>query len=62
MRIFNADGNEVEACGNAARCVARLLMVEKDSTGAEIDSAGGLLFCRDADACVAASPGTRLNN
>ncbi|WOK37033.1 diaminopimelate epimerase [Sphingomonas sp. C3-2] len=25
MRIFNADGGEVEACGNATRCVARLL-------------------------------------
>ncbi len=24
MRIFNADGSEVEACGNAARCVAVL--------------------------------------
>ncbi len=24
MRIFNADGGEVEACGNAARCVAFL--------------------------------------
>ena len=24
MRIFNADGGEVEACGNAARCVAVL--------------------------------------
>ena len=24
MRIFNADGSEVEACGNAARCVALL--------------------------------------
>ncbi len=24
MRIFNADGGEVEACGNAARCVALL--------------------------------------
>jgi diaminopimelate epimerase len=48
MRIFNADGREVEACGNAARCVARLLMVEEDRTEVEIDSAGGLLFCRDA--------------
>ncbi len=26
MRIFNADGSEVDACGNATRCVARLLM------------------------------------
>ena len=25
MRIFNADGGEVEACGNASRCVALLL-------------------------------------
>lgn len=48
MRIFNADGKEVEACGNAARCVARVLMDEKDSWLAEIDSAGGLLRCTDA--------------
>ena len=25
MRIFNADGGEVEACGNATRCVPMLL-------------------------------------
>jgi diaminopimelate epimerase len=37
MRIFNADGSEVEQCGNALRCVARL-------TGARrIDTAGGLI-------------------
>src|SRR5215469_2894706 len=48
MRIFNADGNEVEACGNGARCVARLLMEEKDSSLVDIDSAGGLLRCTDA--------------
>lgn len=48
MRIFNADGNEVEACGNAARCVARLLMEEMDSSLVDIDSAGGLLRCTDA--------------
>ena len=29
MRIYNADGGEVESCGNATRCVARLLMDEK---------------------------------
>lgn len=26
MRIYNADGSEVGACGNASRCVAKLLM------------------------------------
>ena len=37
MRIFNADGGEVESCGNATRCVVAL-------TGAEtIETEGGLL-------------------
>ncbi len=38
MRIFNADGSEVEACGNATRCVA--LLLEKP---ARIETAGGIL-------------------
>jgi diaminopimelate epimerase len=38
MRIWNADGGEVEACGNAARCVALLI-------GGEtlIETAGGIV-------------------
>ncbi len=48
MRIFNADGDEVEACGNAARCVARLLLAEKDETSVRIDTLGGRLVCSDA--------------
>ncbi len=37
MRIFNADGSEVESCGNATRCVVKL-------TGATtIETAGGML-------------------
>lgn len=38
MQIFNADGGEVEACGNAARCVAKLL---GDKT--TIETSGGLI-------------------
>lgn len=30
MRIMNADGGEVEACGNAARCVTRILLEETE--------------------------------
>jgi diaminopimelate epimerase len=38
MRIWNSDGGEVEACGNASRCVA--LILGGDS---RIETAGGLL-------------------
>ena len=38
MRIFNSDGSEVEACGNATRCVA--LLLEKPAV---IETQGGLL-------------------
>jgi len=45
MRIFNADGSQVESCGNATRCVARLLMDEKGAQQVRIDTDGGLLAC-----------------
>lgn len=45
MRIFNADGGEVEACGNATRCVATLL-----GTSANIESLGGILSVARDDA------------
>ncbi len=44
MRIWNADGGEVEACGNAARCVAWLLMEEGGSTSRRIETPTGLLY------------------
>jgi diaminopimelate epimerase len=43
MRIWNSDGGEVEACGNATRCVVQL-------TGARrIDSEGGLIEGEELD-------------
>lgn len=47
MRIRNADGGEVAACGNASRCVAALLMAEKKADHVIIETAAGLL---DAEA------------
>ncbi|HUZ72241.1 MAG TPA: diaminopimelate epimerase [Stellaceae bacterium] len=41
MRIRNADGGEAEACGNAARCVAALLMRESGVRAVTIDTAAG---------------------
>jgi diaminopimelate epimerase len=47
MRIFNADGGEVEACGNAARCVALLLGGEQ-----RIETLGGIVSGASTDAGV----------
>ncbi len=44
MRILNADGSEVEACGNATRCVAGLLAEETGRKEVAIETAAGLLF------------------
>ena len=44
MRIFNADGGEVEACGNATRCVATLI-----GKPAVIETLGGMLRVTPAD-------------
>jgi len=43
MRIRNADGGEVEACGNASRCVAVMVMEEKATDHVVIETIAGLL-------------------
>ena len=43
MRIWNADGGEVGACGNAARCVAALLVAERGSPHVTIETESGML-------------------
>ena len=48
LRFFNADGGEAGACGNATRCVARLLMDEQGLEAVRLESKGGALLCRDA--------------
>jgi diaminopimelate epimerase len=42
-RIFNADGGEVEQCGNGARCVAALVYSRAPASGRDVamDSPGG---------------------
>lgn len=42
VRIFNSDGGEVSACGNAMRCVAHLLLTDDDQKLA-IRTGAGLL-------------------
>jgi diaminopimelate epimerase len=43
MLILNADGDEVEACGNGARCVASILMGEAGAECTVIETVVGLL-------------------
>jgi diaminopimelate epimerase len=43
MRIFNADGSQVGACGNATRCVAWLLAQESGRRQVTVETNAGLL-------------------
>ncbi len=45
LRIFNPDGNEVEACGNATRCIGWLMLKESDLKEVVIETIGGMLAC-----------------
>ncbi|CUA93873.1 diaminopimelate epimerase [Pannonibacter indicus] len=49
MRIHNRDGSEVSACGNATRCIGRLLMEEKGVDAVSIETRAGLLLARKAE-------------
>jgi diaminopimelate epimerase len=58
VRIFNPDGREVEACGNATRCAGWLLLEEGKRDEVVIETLGGLLRCRRAgDKMVAVDMG-----
>ncbi len=43
MRIFNADGSEVSACGNATRCIALFLSEESGRPEVSVETSAGLL-------------------
>jgi len=45
MRIYNPDGSQSGACGNATRCVASLVMAETGQNDALIQTQAGLLDC-----------------
>ena len=43
MRIYNPDGGEAGACGNATRCVASVLMDERRTDHVTVQTVSGLL-------------------
>ena len=49
MRIWNSDGTEVSACGNAARCVGWLVLNETGKDHVLIETEAGILSASKAD-------------
>jgi diaminopimelate epimerase len=61
MRIWNANGGEVEACGNATRCVAWLLMEEGGAVSRRIETPVGMLYAeRRGDKIITVDMGSPL--
>jgi diaminopimelate epimerase len=48
MRIYNPDGGEAGACGNATRCVASVVMDERRSDEVTVQTISGLLESQKA--------------
>ena len=61
MRIWNANGGEVDACGNATRCVAWLLMEEGGAASRRIETPAGMLYAeRRGDKVITVDMGSPL--
>jgi diaminopimelate epimerase len=50
MNIYNQDGSEVAACGNATRCVARIICEENNIASCKIATKAGILYADKIDA------------
>ena len=48
LTFYNADGSTSAACGNATRCIARLLMDETGRSALKLTTERGTLHARDA--------------
>lgn len=57
MRIFNPDGGEVGACGNATRCIAMLIGDETGKDAIRIETQAGLLVGTRRDGLIAVDMG-----
>ncbi|WP_339644581.1 diaminopimelate epimerase [uncultured Pelagibacterium sp.] len=57
MRIYNAEGGEVDACGNATRCIAALVADETGRNAITIRTNAGILATRTDGDMVTADMG-----
>ncbi|WP_085906741.1 diaminopimelate epimerase [Kiloniella majae] len=61
MRIKNADGSEVGACGNATRCIASILMSETGQDTVIVETLAGLLqVSKEENGLITANMGPAL--
>src|SRR6266404_2953882 len=56
MRIYNPDGGEAGACGNATRCVASVLMDERRIDQVTVQTVSGLLEAEKTGKCANGLP------
>jgi diaminopimelate epimerase len=47
LKFYNSDGSTAGACGNATRCIARLLMDETGDQTLSLETEHGILFAKD---------------
>jgi diaminopimelate epimerase len=57
MRIYNPDGSESGACGNATRCVADIICHEKKLNEISIETISGILNCKRIDQTIIVNMG-----
>ncbi len=57
MRIFNPDGGEVGACGNATRCIVQLIGAESGQDPVRIETKAGILVGRRAGEAISVDMG-----
>ena len=60
MRIYNPDGDEAGACGNATRCVASMLMDERKTDHVTVQTISGMLESQKTGTAAQASPAFAL--
>lgn len=57
MEIYNSDGSKAGACGNATRCVAHLILEEKQFDKINIETVSGTLECWKNDDLISVNMG-----
>lgn len=57
MEIWNADGTQAGACGNATRCVGQIMLSETGKTSVSIETISGLLAAEARDTLISVNMG-----